>query len=68
MVIAMNELMQSFYRQKEGPTQNDTKNIIDLWGNVLLAIRRDVGNKRTKLKPIDMFRGQISDIDKYFGP
>ena len=64
----MNELMQSFYRQKEGPTQNDTKNIIDLWGNVLLAIRRDVGNKRTKLKPIDMCRGQISDIDKYFGP
>lgn len=35
-----------------------------LWGNLLLEIRKDVGNKDTKLNETDMLRWLIKDIDK----
>ena len=34
------------------------------WGHLLLAIRKDLGNKRTKLKEKDMLSSQITDIDQ----
>ena len=33
------------------------------WGSLLLAIRRDLGAKGTKLTEKDMLRSQIKDID-----
>ena len=35
-----------------------------LWGKLLLQIRKDVGNKDTKLDEYDMLRWLITDIDK----
>ena len=35
------------------------------WSELLLAIRKDLGNKGTSIKPVDMIRSQIIDIDKY---
>jgi hypothetical protein len=35
-----------------------------LWGKLLLEIRRDVGNKDTRLNEVDMLRWLIKDIDK----
>jgi hypothetical protein len=35
-----------------------------LWGQLLLEIRKDVGNKKTGLNELDMLRWLISDIEK----
>ena len=67
VVQAMNDLMQFFFSREGDGSNIDAGQMITLWGNVLLAIRRDVGNKRTKLKPIDMLRSQITDIDQHLG-
>jgi hypothetical protein len=37
---------------------------MQLWGKLLLEIRKDVGNKDTKLNEVDMLRWLISDIEK----
>ena len=64
VVRALNELMQYIYRiERDGPTSKPETMIL-LWGRVLLAIRKDLGNKRTKLEEIDMLEGYIKDIDK----
>ena len=34
-----------------------------LWARLLLAIRKSVGNKGTRLKLVDMLRANINDID-----
>ena len=39
-------------------------NYMLLWGRLLLEIRKDVGNKHTKLNELDMLRWLITDIDK----
>jgi len=39
-------------------------NYMLLWGRLLLEIRKDVGNKHTKLDELDMLRWLITDIDK----
>ena len=66
VVRTLNEMMQYFYRADgEGKSINPGE-MVQYWGRVLLAIRRDLGNKKTKLSEIDMLRMQIKDIDKYF--
>ena len=66
VVRALTELMQYFYsvEKLEDGTSPDPKDMLDHFGAVLLAIRRDLGNKRTKLTEIDMLRIQIKDIDQ----
>lgn len=67
VVRAMNSFMQYFYsleRQGESPAK-DPKVLMRLFGSVLLEIRKDLGNRRTKLNTIDMLRSQIKDIDRY---
>ena len=58
VVRAMNAFMQHIYNY------TDAYAIITKLGELLLAIRKDLGNKKTKLEPIDMFRTQITDIEK----
>jgi len=36
-----------------------------LWGALLIEIRKSLGNKKTKLKEVDMLRGMIKDIDNF---
>ena len=63
VVKAMNELMQYIYKTTQANTQLVPKDLFGRWGELLLAIRRDLGNKNTNLKPIDMLKSQIKDID-----
>lgn len=63
VVMAYNNLMQYTYRAADGKEPQDTQRMMSLWGEVLLAIRRSLGNKRTKLDSFDMLRGFIKDID-----
>ena len=67
VVRALNKLIQYFYSAEileEGGTAANPADMLDHFGGVLLAIRRDLGNKGTKLTAIDMLRIQIKDIDQ----
>ena len=62
VVRAMNAFMQHTFH-----SGNDSKGMITKWSELLLAIRKDLGNKRTNIEPMGMLRNQIKDIDKYMG-
>ena len=63
VVRAYNALMQYSF-QGESAMKQDPKELMRLWGSLLLAIRRSLGNKRTKLQELDMLRAMIKDIDE----
>ena len=62
VVRAYNALMKHFYRM-ESVEKQDPKEMMRLWGGLLLEIRKSVGNKSTTLDEYDMLRGMIKDID-----
>ncbi len=64
VVRALNELMQHIYRMEGSRGSASAKQMMVYWGKVLLAIRRDLGNKKTKLVAADMLKAQIKDIDQ----
>ena len=64
VVRALNEFMQYSYGIDGDRAPANPEVMLRLWGHVLLAIRKDLGNKRTKLEEIDMLKGHIKDIDK----
>lgn len=64
VVNAYNEMMQHTYKS-ETSGYKDPKEMMRLWGNLLLEIRKDLGNRKTKLDEVDMLKGMIKDIDKY---
>lgn len=65
VVRAYNALLQYGYKgEQDENTQQRGEMYMRLWGKLLLEIRKDVGNKDTKLNEFDMLRWLISDIDK----
>jgi len=62
VVKAFNEYMQYFYTRTE-ENQLDYKVFLTNWGNLILQIRKSVGDPKTKLTPKDMLRSTINDID-----
>ena len=65
VVRAFNELMQMLYKvdeEEDPPTQT----LMHKWGELMLAVRRDLTGKKTKLKPVDMLKSWIKDIDSFF--
>ena len=62
VVCAYNDLMKHTYEAEKTGTQNP-REMMQLWGNLLLGIRRSLGNKKTKLGEFDMLRAMITDID-----
>jgi len=65
VVRAHNALFSHLYSQGTASTgQERVGEFLKLWGGLLLAIRRDVGNKSTGLDEIDMLRWLIRDIDR----
>ena len=65
VVRALNELMQHIYRMERDSASATPVELLTHWGRVLIAIRRDLGNNKTKLTEADMLRAQIKDIDKF---
>ena len=63
VVRAYNNLMKYMYRVEATDNQDSTE-IIRLWGKLLLEIRKSLGNKKTKLSEFDMLRAMIKDIEK----
>jgi len=65
VVRAYNEFRQYAFKSKgEEKKELQTKELFYLFGKLLLEIRRDVGNRKTKLKELDMLRWKIIDIEK----
>jgi hypothetical protein len=62
VVRAYNALMKHTY-EAEATGKQDPKEMMRLWGRLLLEIRRSLGNKKTKLNEFDMLRAMIKDID-----
>jgi hypothetical protein len=68
VVKSFNALMQYVYSlDAEAEEKPDPTELIRLWGAFLLEIRRNVGDPKTKLLPVDMLRSQITDIDTIIG-
>lgn len=63
VIYAHNKMLQYTYDSEVSGNRDSVKMIL-LWGNLLLEIRKNLGNEKTKLNEIDMLRGMIKDIDK----
>ena len=64
VVRAYNALMKHTY-EAESVGKQDPREMMRLWGSLLLEIRKSLGNKKTKLNELDMLRGMIKDIDNF---
>lgn len=61
VVQAYNDFFQYLYKNPDNPSPHK---ILEQFGNVVLQIRKDLGNSHTKLERKDMLRFMINDIDK----
>ena len=64
VIRAYNALMKHTY-EAESTGRQDPKEMMRLWGSLLLEIRKSLGNKKTKLNEIDMLQTMIKDIDNF---
>ena len=64
VVRAVNNYMQFFYRSEDNKDSISGQDLLINWGGLILAIRRDLANKRTKLNERDMLKALIKDIDR----
>jgi len=64
VIRAYNALMKYTY-EAESAGKQDPKEMMRLWGSLLLEIRKSLGNKKTKLNEIDMLRAMVKDIDNF---
>ncbi len=62
VVRAYNNMMKNTY-ETEANGKSNPKEMMRLWGTLLLEIRKSLGNKKTKLNEFDMLRAMIKDID-----
>ena len=63
VIKSFNALFQSAYNMAS--TKNAEYDLIFKIGDLLLAIRKSVGNESTKMKNFEMLKWMINDIDKY---
>ena len=68
MVETFNDLWQHFYTLDEELHSVDHRKTLELLGEFLLAIRKDSGNRTTKLENVDMLKWMIADIQKWTLP
>ena len=60
---AFSALFQSSYKMNS--TQSPSINLIFAMGDLLLAIRKSVGNESTTIKNFETLKWMINDIDSY---
>lgn len=66
VVRAWGDLMQHLYTSSK-KVSNEQANMqnIKLLAKLLLTIRKDFGNMKTKLEPYDMLRHMITDLERF---
>ncbi len=70
VVRAFNTMMKKFYQGSEVAEVGPLAPVEALGsvGDVMLAIRRELGNRRTKLSNIEMFESSITDLHGVIDP
>lgn len=63
-VLAFNQLMDTARSQGGAPAMNPAQ-LVELFANLLLEIRRSAGNEQTGLENWDMLKPFITDLDAY---
>ncbi len=63
VVVAFIDFMRLFWKAEREGENVSTQAIITHWGGLLLAIRKDLGLKNTKLVAEDMLRTHIKDMN-----
>jgi hypothetical protein len=58
-IEANNRVLKQANQQDD--TKADPKKYLELWGNLILELRKSLGNKNTKLHSLDMLKFMISD-------
>lgn len=48
----------------EASGKRDSRQMLEVWGKLLLEIRKSLGNKNTNLDELDMLRGMAPDVDQ----
>ena len=66
VVKSFNALMQHIYNAGNTGAE-DPKELMRLWGGLILEIRKNVGDPKTKLTDVDMLKAQITDIENVLG-
>ncbi len=64
VVHAFNDMMQHAFKAESENNNVNPAQMMKLWGDFLLEIRKSVNNPNTSLTNKDMLRGFITDIDK----
>jgi hypothetical protein len=64
VIRAFNKMMQALYRVERENKEIELPTMLQLWGELLLEVRKSVGDPRTKLRPRDMLAGLMKDIDQ----
>ena len=62
-IKAMNQMVQHSRELELGNTSLDQEILIKDWGNLLVIIRKDLGNRKTRLNKKDMLIAHIKDVD-----
>ncbi len=62
VVRSVNRFMETVYQMEDAKGPDATYDLLIPWADVLIAIRRDLGNNKTKLKGVDMLKAMIRDI------
>jgi hypothetical protein len=62
--FASDDVVRAFGDMTNNGSQPLPENAMVLWARLLLAIRKSLGNKGTRLKLVDMLRPSINDIDQ----
>lgn len=66
VIKAWNRFAQCNYRMGDDPANNTMFDLLKFYGEMLLAIRKDVGNKNTKLNSKETMMWKIKDIEAVF--
>ena len=66
VVKAYNRLKQFYYADKADGTDESTKEFLGVIARLVLAIRKSVGNSKTRISEADAMWWFIKDVDKVF--
>ena len=61
---ALNETLQCAFSTADRTDSEGSPQLLLYWANTLLVIRKDLGNRGTKLGALEMLESQITDIQK----
>jgi len=62
VIRAFNNFYQYLYTN-HGKTETQT--VMNLWGMILIEIRKSMGNSKTELHPLEMLEWKLKDITKF---